>query len=671
MVRQTDGGLGRAAVDFAAKEPDRLVDRARQAYSEGQLATAARLCEKILAESNRHLDALNLMAAIEIQRDRTVLAMQWLERAIRWHPNHFAAHYNRAYLLEHTGQADEALAGYQRAIECKFDHLDAYLNLGNVLQGLGRLDESAQAYLRAIELQPQFALAYNNLGNTLLKLGRHDEALTRFGQAIARKPDLAAAHTNLADLLLLLKRPEEALPAYERALQLRPRSAETINNLGNALLRLARYEEALARFLEAIRLRPNYESALANRAYTLQKLARFDEALAASALALENGTVTADTCCVHAGILDLIGRSDEALAVLDDALRKHAGHARALLARGVLLQDSGRHEEALACYRRVLDAQPDNADAHWNLALFRLLHGDYREGWKLYEWRWRRADHERPRHHFEQAAWSGEEDIRGRTILLYGEQGFGDAIMFARFALVLEARGARVVLEVAPALVPLLRAMNPAIAVIGYGDPLPQFDVHCALMSLPYALGTTLETLPAPRAYLAADAVARERWTARLGPRRRPRIGLAWSGRRDHWNDHRRSVDASLLLPLLATDFEFHCLQKDSRAGDAAIAGRVKSWREQLTQFSETAALVDAMDLVVTVDTALAHLAGALGKPCWVLLPHAPEYRWMLGRTDSPWYPSMRLFRQSRAGDWPGVIGRVLAELAENFTDAA
>jgi tetratricopeptide (TPR) repeat protein len=647
---------------------DRWLERARHACFVQDLSTAARCCEKVLAVQSNHFDALNLLGAVEIQRGRTGPAMELLKRAVEVRPDHFAAHYNQAFLLERLGRDGEAVAGYRRAIELKPDHLDAYLNLGNALQALERFEESADAYRHALQLRPGFVEAHNNLGNTLVRLHRYDEALAQFRRAIELQPDFAAAHSNRADLLQVLKRYEEAVAAYRRALALRPGSAESANNLGNSLLRLGRYEDALAQFQAAIERKPDYAVAFANRAYAQQKLERFDDALASCARATELSPDLADAHCIQAGILDILDRSDEALALLERVIQSQPDHIKTLLARGVLLQGMRRHDEALASYRRAIEVKPDDADANWNLALFHLLRGEYRRGWELYEWRWRRSEYEAPRHDFAQPAWTGREDLSGKRILVYGEQGLGDAIMFCRFAPMVEARGAEVVLEVSIPLIALMRTLSPSIRVVAYGEPLPLVDCHCALMSLPHAFGTTLETVPAPRSYLSADPQRRRQWEERLGPKLRPRVGLAWSGRRDHWNDRKRSIGGQSLLPLLGQAFEIHSLQKEYREADKDLLPHLRTWEDEILDFSDTAALIEAMDVVVSVDTSVAHLAGALGREVWILLPRVPEYRWMLDREDTPWYPSARLFRQPRAGDWASVIERVSGELSRRLS---
>jgi hypothetical protein len=336
------------------------------------------------------------------------------------------------------------------------------------------------------------------------------------------------------------------------------------------------------------------------------------------------------------------------------------------------LRAGGRYHEALASYRSALDLEPDDPDANWNLALLLLLVGRYEQAWDHYEYRWHSIEYEPPRHRFDWPPWSGCDDLNGKKILLVSEQGLGDAIMFCRFALMVEALGADVVLEVAPALAVLMRTLSSTIQVVAIGDPLPPIDTHCPLLSLPRAFRTTRETIPAADGYLAVDPVRSRVWDERLGPPSKPRVGLVWSGRREHSNDRRRSMPANALFPLLGReDFEFHSLQAELRETDSALAARLTTWCDQLADFGETAALAGKMDVVVSVDTAVAHLAGALGKEVWILLPCVPDYRWMLDRADTPWYRSARLFRQPTPGDWESVVKRVIEELERRFGGSA
>jgi hypothetical protein len=334
--------------------------------------------------------------------------------------------------------------------------------------------------------------------------------------------------------------------------------------------------------------------------------------------------------------------------------------------RGNVLERLKRYDEALASLNQAIALDPGYVAAYWNKSLLKLLLGDYEEGWKLYEWRWKRDGAGSSARNFPQPLWLGQASLAGKTALLHADMALGDSIQFCRYAPLVEALGATVLLEVDRPLVALFSTLKDSIRVIARGDPLPVFDYHCPLMSLPLALKTTVSTIPANIPYLRADPVKREKWRNLLGVNTRPRIGLVWSGAQRKEDVHNRSVAPDMLLPLLGMDMEFHCLQKELRPSDRELLAKnpvVKTHENDLHDFSDTAALVEEMNLVISVDTSVAHLAGALGKPVWILLPFVSSYLWMAERKDSPWYLTARLFRQPRTDDWTSVIAKVVAEL--------
>ncbi len=363
-------------------------------------------------------------------------------------------------------------------------------------------------------------------------------------------------------------------------------------------------------------------------------------------------------------------RPDEALASYDRALRIQPEYALALHGRANALRELHRYDEALESYARALKAKPNYAEAHWNESLCRLLLGDFDLGWQKYEWRWKQAQSARAFRNFAQPLWLGEIPLAGRTILLHAEHGFGDTLQFCRYGPLVAAMGARVVLEVPPDLKLVCQTLAGVDMLLDTSESLPAFDFHTPLMSLPLAFGTRLDSIPAAVPYLHPDPVKVAAWQDLLGPRTKPRIGLVWSGSPQHGNDQNRSLAASLLDELVSDAAEFICLQKEFRNDDEKFVQQqfnVRTFGEQLRNFSDTAALVATLDLVITVDTSIAHLAGALGKPVWILLPFAPDFRWLLERTDSPWYPSARLFRQPGFGQWPTVLAELRNALAEQF----
>ena len=429
---------------------------------------------------------------------------------------------------------------------------------------------------------------------------------------------------------------EISLQLIEKAIRYNPSNPYFLNNRGNALQALKRYGEALASYDKALTIRADYADALNNRGNSLQGLKRFEEALAS----------------------------------YDKALTINPDFAEALGNRGLALQELKRFEEALASYRKALTIEPDYVPAHWNESLCRLLIGDFERGWEKYEWRWK-CDHVLPAtRNFSQPLWLGKEDITGKTILLHAEQGLGDTIQFARYAQAVAQKCAKVILEVEPTLRSLLSEISGAYKVLSRGEPLPEFDFHCPLFSLPLAFNTRPETIPATIPYLRARAAVVKRWEDNLGKRNAPRVGIVWSGLSANVNDHKRSIALSRLAGLAGPSVRLVSLQNEVRTEDEkalATNKQILHFGSELADFSDTAALVSLMDLVVSVDTSVAHLAGALGKPVWILLPFAPDWRWMVDREDSPWYPTARLFRQPKIGDWDSVIHKVRQELSKCF----
>ena len=384
---------------------------------------------------------------------------------------------------------------------------------------------------------------------------------------------------------------------------------------------------------------------------------------ASSALALDPSL--AEALANRGAALRRLGRHEEALADYERALRLDPNATEAHNNRGVALAAMARWPEALAAYERALELDPRHDRARFNRALARLTLGDLAGGFADHEARWTGADNQFGRPTFAQPRWTGAEPLAGRTILLHGEQGAGDAIQFARYVPRVAALGARVVLQVHAPLVPLFTQL-PAERVVAFDEPLPPFDTHCALMSLPLAFGTTLASIPAAVPYLRAEPARVARWRERLGERRAPRVGLAWSGNPAHANDRNRSMPLAALAPLRALPVTLVSVQKDMRAEDraAAVDLGLVDVAAQLADFADTAAMVELMDVVVSVDTSAAHLAGAMARPLIVMLCHNAEWRWLTQRADSPWYPTARLLRQRAPGDWGSVVEEVLRELA-------
>lgn len=579
---------------------DEAMRAAIEAHQAGRLAEAGSACERVLAQQPRHPDALHLLGLLAHQAGRHGQALALIGEVLQLAPGHATAHANLGNVLLALGRVSEAIASCRRALALQADLAPAHNGLGNALRAAGKLDEAQRCFRRALELQPGFPEAHNNLGLVLHATGRTEEALACLERALALRPAFPEALNNLGLTLEALGRPREALAHLEEAVRVRPAYAEAHNNLATAYKALGLYDAALAEYRRALELQPDFPEAHNNLGLTLEAL--------------------------------------------------------------------GRSAEAIECFQRAQALRPAFAAACLNEGLALLRQGDFAGGWPLYEWRFEALGARRLVREFAQPLWLGEEPIAGRSILLHYEQGLGDTIQMLRFAPLLAAQGAQVSVEVPPTLASVARTLRGGVRVLAEGAPLPETDLQCPLMSLPLACGTTLASIPQQVPYLHAPAPELHAWAERLGARRRPRVGLAWSGSAGYTSTMReRDLPLPLLLSVLGSDAEFHSLQRDYRAGDrerVCADGRIAEWSGQFTDLGATAGLLAQLDLVVSIDTAVAHLAGAMGKPVWLLLPAHADHRWLLERNDSPWYPTMRLLRQPAFGDWGSVLARVAAALA-------
>jgi len=547
-------------------------------------------------------------------------------------PASLAQALQQALALHQQGRLDEAEKIYTRILKSAPSHFDALHLLGALKLQTGKVGEAYRLLGAALEVEPRSADALTNLGLALRAMNRNAEALTRFDQALALVPTHVEAGNNRGLLLLIEHRAEEALACFDAVLRLEPRHLARLNR-GNALAELGRLEEAIAEYDRALAMFPNHPGALFNRGNALQAMGRYDEAIAA----------------------------------FDRTLASVPRHAEAWNNRAIALYALKRHAEALASCARAIAERKDYSDPHHNEALSLLAMGDFARGLPKYEWRLRTGN-SRPRA-LGRPLWLGEYPLSRKTILLHAEQGLGDSIQFARYVPLLARAGAEVILEVQPELADLLGAIDGVDRIVARGEKLPAFDVHCPIPSLPLAFRTGLDSVPAEIPYLRARGERLAKWQPRIAALGKPVVALAWAGNPAHVNDRNRSIALSRLDPLVATpDVRFVSIQRDLRSDDAEmLAGddRIAHLGGELADFADTAAVIALCDLVISVDTAVAHLAGAMGKPVFILLPFASDWRWMLDRADTPWYPTARLFRQPALGDWDSVIAQVQAKLAQ------
>ena len=613
--------------------------QAQAAHHHGRLVEAEQLYRLALSIAPDHADARHQLGALCHQLGRHQEAADLMARALALRPKAADIQTNLAVVLLALDRPEESLSLLDQALQQLPDHPAVHYNRGNALRQLDRLPEALAAYDRTVALQPQYAEAHDNRGVVLERLKRYDEALQAHDRALQLQPRYAQAHHNRGVALIGLERFAEALTSLDRAVLLRPDLPEAHYHRGAALGRLERDQEALTAMDRALALRPDYPDAVGARGGALAKLNRPEEALPAL---------------------------DAALKVLPAAAALHSSRSMALLALA-------RYREAFAACQQAVRLDPKTPEHRWNLSNLQLLLGDFANGFVNYEWRWRCERLPKPRH-VDKPLWLGDSAIAGKTILLHAEQGLGDTLQFCRYADWVAGQGAKVILEAPPALKSLLSSLTGVSQLVATGEDLPEFDSQCPLASLPLAAATRADSIPTAVPYLSADAERMAAWQARLPADGRRRVGIVASGNTDHKNDSNRSMPLRAIEPLLGCDVHFVLLQKEIRDADRPFLAEhpeIQVVADDLKDFADTAALVATLDLVIAVDTAVAHLAGALAKPLWLLLANVPEWRWQLDRPDSPWYPTATLFRQGGQADWPGVMARVRACLLDPAAEAA
>ncbi len=596
----------------------------------GDLLGAEAIYKAILAEVPQDSDALHLSGVAALQRGDTATAIARIEQAVTYHP------------------------------------LPLYLaNLGAALRRANRTLDAVAVLRRAVSLDPMMGEARCNLASALCSQGAWEEALMECSSALALQPNLAAAYLNRALAFTALHKPELAEVAARQALASQPDWPEALLSLGAALLEQERLAEAILAYQAALALRPHYVAALTNMGVALTGAGRREEAATALQTAATLAPTQPEVLLNLGTALQGLGRLSEARESQETILAQDPLYWAAWSNLAAILHFEGELAEAEAAWQHSLELHPDQPDARYSRALNLLLAGDYARGWEALEYRWQATQHRGRARHTHLPLWTGE-DLTGRTILLHAEEGLGDTIHFARYVPLVAARGGKVVLETYAPLARLFAGLDGVEHLAVQGEALPEAHLQCPLQSLPRAFGTRIKTIPAAVPYLRPDATALHRWKRQLTGSGK-RIALVWAGSATHGLDHERSIAFSRLAPLWQVPcVRWFSVQVGARATDLASAppGTVEDLSPALTDFAETAAALCAMDLLISVDTSVAHLGGALGKPVWLLLPTTPDWRWLLGRDDSPWYPTMRLFRQTRAGDWEGVIARVAAALA-------
>ena len=665
----------------------------------GRLVEAAQAYQQALRESGTDADALLLLGLLARLTGRRQAAIRLMALAVELRPLSAGFHLSlgQAYLADGNGVA--AAESCRKALELNPRLAAGWCCLGEAEAARGAYEAAQWAWKAAAGLDSRSTRPERSLGNLLARLGRFDEAVVAYRAGLRKASGDATLHYALGAALAASAHRREAKAAYREALRLRPNFPEALLNLGNVHYDEGAFAAAAVCCRKALALRPTYAKAWCNLGNALQMMGGAREATGCyeRTLALDPKTVAARH---NLGNAWMARRNyAQAEACFRETLTMDAERAEHYNSLGNALFQQRRNEEAEACYRKALEMVPDyaavhtnlanvlmrqssraemirhyeraleldpkSAGGHYNLALAYLRQGRYAEGWPAHEWRWDFRELRLRRRHFAAPQWRGEK-LNGETILLHAEQGLGDTLQFVRYAPLVAERGGRVVLEVPPRLVRLLQGLPGVSRVVGRGEPLGDFAWHCPLMSLPLAFGTTVDTIPRRVPYVRADEeevrAARQRWTG-TGLR----VGIAWAGNPQYRSDEQRSMPLLALMPLAGVPgITWFSLQMGTACGQMRTVGErfpLIDASSTSRDLEETAALVATLDLVITVDTAMAHLAGAMGVPLWVVLPHLADWRWMEERADSPWYPGARLFRQPAPGDWASAVERMRGEL--------
>ena len=580
---------------------------------------------------------------------------------------------DRIYTLIDSGQTEEALELCRQMLSIQPDHVELLFVLANLQQTLGHSESAVSTYRRILELEPGLVEAAYNLGLLHQQLGADEQAERCYRQALVHAPRFAAAHNNLGALLLDRGNRQEAADCFEMVTRIEPNNVDGHFNAGRCLFELGRFDEAAAYFEIVARLRPDLAKGWHNLGLCYQKLDQHARALQYLKTALDLSPQNSNLYFDIGNVFLDMGDTASVIAWYRTGVTHCPENKGRLENLAMLLQEQGHFEDAIDYFRQIIRLDPDHILAHFNLSLLLLRLGRYEEGWREYEWRLEKPDwskgypwqHKKPR-------WQGEE-FKGKTLLVHCEQGYGDSLQFVRYLPLVKSRGGRVILEAPGPLLEVFRSI-PGVdqlrCLTAQSSPDDNFDLYTPLLSLPGIFNTVPESIPCEIPYLYANTGKASLWRNQAATGY-GRIGIVWAGSKVHVNDRRRSCSLEHFGPLTRIPgLQFYSLQtevSDDQIASRGLSGRVVHWGDRFRDFSDTAAAISNLDLIITVDTAVAHLAGAMGKPVWLLLPFVADWRWSIDGANSPWYPSMRLFRQTTPDDWSNVFQEVEAAL-QHFT---
>lgn len=627
-------------------------------------------------------DYLHRLGAVLGILSRYQESVDCFRRAATISPQAADIHFNLGNALRKLKRSEEAIESYREAVRCRPGYAEAHFNLGNEYRDSGHTDQAVASYERALESRPDYQKAKNNLARVLLELGgqsqqeeAYEQAVAQYRRATELAPESAAAWCHLGSGLTFQKCHQEAIEANRRALELNSELPDAHVNLGVCLRELGKHDKAEEHLRVAMRLKPDFFDAILNYGALLTSQQKYEEALGYCQKARELNPESVEALTNEASVLACLNRRPEALERFHKALAKKPEDASMHFNLGLVHYREPDLENSMKCYERALSIRPDYPEARAARAMQLLALGEFEEGWREYEWRWQA--NEFANDDFPFPRWDGSS-LADKTILVRIEQGFGDTFQFIRYTELLKQQGATVFFECVKALVPVISTCRGVDQVIERGDPLPEFDVYIPLMSIPTLVGTTVDTVPTTIPYLHPEAKLVERWRSFLSEYDGLKVGVSWHGNKEKEYGRTRSFHVSELEPLaqLAGVKLFSLQQRDGIEELQDIEGRFEvvefgdDFDKSSGSFMDTAAVIANLDLVISCDSAVTHLAGAVGCETWLALPHPAEWRWMYDREDTLWYPDHRLFRQPAYGDWKSVFARMEDELSARLRAA-
>nr|WP_321398778.1 tetratricopeptide repeat protein [uncultured Desulfobacter sp.] len=652
--------------------PNDQLQNVIQLYQTGNMAGTEQRCREMLKKFPDSYMLLNILGAAVQAQGRIEEAIQAFDRMLLLNPDFSEGYYNRGVAFSETGQRQAAVEDYSRAVGLNPDFYNAHLNLGLTLDRLGRCDEAIHSFDQAIALEPDNSHGYNNRAFSLMNASRLDAALKDCETAIAIDPNLPEIHNIRGLIYDKLGKHQRAVNCFKQALQLKPGAVQFQVNLAKSLNELEKYEQALTHCNQAVDTHPNSPDAFYNRGIALQGLMRLEQAIESYDRAIELSPKSSDAFCNRGICFHRLGQIDKGFADFNEAIKLTPDNVRAYSNRGISHRRFGQFDLAENDFEQALSIDPDHGLTLFNRAVLYLLRGDFERGWKEYEWRWTKSAKRIFRYG---KVWEGEP-LSGKRIFIYGEQGLGDFIQFVRYLPQLQKMGARVILECSKTLGRLMIHFKGYDRLeIKIDDNAPQFensfDYHLPIMSLPMMFQSTLDTIPANVPYLFSDKDLKRIWQSKMDTGNALDVGVVWAGNPSHKGDRRRSLSLSRFSPLKEIKgIHLYSLQKDAHelwTDQDPDNFFTLNFGPQLSDFADTAAIISNLDLIISVDTSVAHLAGALGKETWILLPFSPDWRWLTQREDSPWYPTVRLFRQPAPGDWDNVFETVTEALKQKI----